>query len=69
MINQKSTTSTPILKSKVSEGNQRLLLVSFRSFYCQGDEIAVDHEWWWPEDAENCQSDEGNGLAFLLGQG
>jgi hypothetical protein len=26
---------------------------SFRSFYSQGDEpIAVDREWFWPEDAE-----------------
>jgi putative transposase len=26
---------------------------SFRSFYSQGDEpLAVDHDWWWPEDAE-----------------
>jgi predicted phosphohydrolase len=26
---------------------------SFRSFYCKGDEpLAVDHDWWWPDDAE-----------------
>ena len=26
---------------------------SFRSFYYQGDEpLAVDHDWWWPEDSE-----------------
>ena len=26
---------------------------SFRSFYSQGDEpIAVDREWFWPDDAE-----------------
>jgi REP-associated tyrosine transposase len=26
---------------------------SFRSFYSQGDEpLAVEHDWWWPEDAE-----------------
>jgi len=26
---------------------------SFRSFYSQGDSIlAVDHDWWWPHDAE-----------------
>jgi putative transposase len=26
---------------------------SFRSFYSQGDEpLAVDHDWWWPEDVE-----------------
>jgi putative transposase len=26
---------------------------SFRSFYSQGDEpLAVDHEWWWPDDSE-----------------
>ncbi|HZE73080.1 MAG TPA: hypothetical protein VE135_26520, partial [Pyrinomonadaceae bacterium] len=26
---------------------------SFRSFYSQGDEpLAVDHDWWWPEDSE-----------------
>ena len=26
---------------------------SFRSFYRQSDEpLTVDHEWWWPEDAE-----------------
>lgn len=26
---------------------------SFRSFYHQGDEpLAVDHDWWWPDDAE-----------------
>ena len=25
----------------------------FRSFYSQGDEpLAVDHDWWWPEDSE-----------------
>lgn len=25
----------------------------FRSFYSMGDEpLAVDHEWWWPEDVE-----------------
>ena len=25
----------------------------FRSFYSLGDEpLAVDHDWWWPEDAE-----------------
>jgi len=25
----------------------------FRSFYSLGDEpLAVDHEWWWPEDSE-----------------
>jgi hypothetical protein len=23
------------------------------SFYCQEDEpLAVDHDWWWPDDAE-----------------
>ena len=26
---------------------------SFRSFYSQGDEpLAVDHDWWWPDDSE-----------------
>lgn len=26
---------------------------SFRSFYSQGDgPLAVDHDWWWPDDAE-----------------
>jgi len=26
---------------------------SFRSFYCNGDgALAVDHEWFWPDDAE-----------------
>ena len=26
---------------------------SFRSFPCQSDEpLAVDHDWWWPDDAE-----------------
>jgi REP element-mobilizing transposase RayT len=26
---------------------------SFRSFYSQADEpLAVDHDWWWPDDAE-----------------
>src|SRR5216684_2598867 len=26
---------------------------SFRSFYCDGDgALAVDHEWFWPDDAE-----------------
>ena len=26
---------------------------SFRSFYSPGDEpLAMDHEWWWPEDSE-----------------
>jgi REP element-mobilizing transposase RayT len=26
---------------------------SYRSFYSQGDEpLAVDHDWWWPEDSE-----------------
>ena len=25
----------------------------FRSFYSMGDEpLAVDHDWWWPDDAE-----------------
>ena len=25
----------------------------FRSFYTQSDEpLAVDHDWWWPEDSE-----------------
>jgi hypothetical protein len=25
----------------------------FRSFYSQSDEpLAVDHDWWWPEDSE-----------------
>jgi len=25
----------------------------FRSFHSQGDEpLAVDHDWWWPEDSE-----------------
>src|SRR6266550_3610953 len=25
----------------------------FRSFYSQSDEpLAVDHNWWWPEDSE-----------------
>jgi hypothetical protein len=26
---------------------------SFRSYYSQGDApLAVDHDWWWPDDAE-----------------
>ena len=26
---------------------------SYRSFYSQGNEpLAVDHDWWWPEDSE-----------------
>jgi REP element-mobilizing transposase RayT len=26
---------------------------SFRSFYSQGNEaLAVDHDWWWPDDSE-----------------
>ena len=25
----------------------------FRSFYSESDEpLAVDHDWWWPEDSE-----------------
>ena len=25
----------------------------FHSFYSMGDEpLAVDHDWWWPEDSE-----------------
>ena len=30
---------------------------SFRSFYSQGDEpLAVDRDWWWPDDAEKLSS-------------
>jgi hypothetical protein len=26
---------------------------SFRAFYFESDEpLPVDHEWWWPDDAE-----------------
>jgi hypothetical protein len=29
---------------------------SFRSFYSQGNEtLAVDHDWWWPDDSEKCR--------------
>lgn len=41
------------LKAKLVTSAKDYYWPSFRSFYSQGDEpLAVDHEWWWLEDAD-----------------
>jgi len=54
--------NTNRLKRRSWEGAVRSRLVntardyywsSFRSFYGEGDDpLAVDNDWWWPDDAE-----------------
>ena len=54
VINQKInyTHANPV-KAKLVKSAKDYYWSSFRSFYCQGDErLAVDHDWWWPDDAE-----------------
>ena len=54
MIDQKInyTHANPV-KAKLVKSARDYYWSSFRSFYCQGDEpLAVDHDWWWPDDAE-----------------
>ena len=54
MINQKINYihANPV-KAKLVKSARDYYWSSFRSFYCQGDEpLAVDHDWWWPDDAE-----------------
>ena len=41
------------VKAKLVRAAKDYYWSSFRSFYSQSDEpLAVDHDWWWPEDAE-----------------
>ena len=54
MINQKINYihANPV-KAKLVNSARDYYWSSFRSFYSQGDEpLAVDHDWWWPDDAE-----------------
>jgi len=54
MINQKINYihANPV-KARLVKSARDYYWSSFRSFYCQGDEpLAVDHDWWWPDDAE-----------------
>jgi hypothetical protein len=38
----------------------------FRSFYELGEEpLAVDHDWWWPEDAEKLSKARRHGLVWI----
>jgi len=46
------THNNPV-KAKLVESAKDYYWTGFRSFYEMGDEpLAVDHEWWWPDDAE-----------------
>jgi hypothetical protein len=39
---------------------------SYRSFYSQGDEpLAVDRDWWWPDDSEKLSAAMKKGLVLL----
>ena len=41
------------VKAKLVRSAKDYYWTGFRSFYEMGDEpLAVDHDWWWPEDAE-----------------
>ena len=41
------------VKAKLVKSARDHYWSSFRSFYSEGDELlAVDREWWWPDDAE-----------------
>jgi len=41
------------VKAKLVKSAKDYYWTGFRSFYEMGDEpLAVDHEWWWPDDAE-----------------
>ena len=54
MINQKINYihANPV-KARLVESAADYYWSGFRSFYCQGNEpLAVDHDWWWPDDAE-----------------
>ena len=54
VINQKIdyVHANPV-KAKLVKSARDYYWSSFRSFYCQRDEpLAVDHDWWWPDDAE-----------------
>ena len=54
MINQKINYihANPV-KAKLVKSARDYYWSSFRSFYGMGDEpLPVDHEWWWPDDAE-----------------
>jgi putative transposase len=54
MINQKINYihANPV-KAKLVKSARDYYWSSFRSFCGQGDEpLAVDHDWWWPDDAE-----------------
>ena len=54
MINQKIdyVHANPV-KAKLVRSAGEYYWTSFRSFYGHGDEpLAVDHDWWWPDDAE-----------------
>ena len=54
MIRQKInyTHANPV-KARLVETARDYYWSSFRSFHWQGDEpLQVDHDWWWPDDAE-----------------
>jgi hypothetical protein len=80
MINQKVNYihANPV-KGKLVKSTRDYYWSSFRSFYCQGDgPLKVDHDWWWPDDAEKLSKamkelgmlvDARLGLKLLLGRG
>jgi hypothetical protein len=80
MINQKVNYihANPV-KGKLVKSTRDYSWSSFRSFYCQGDgPLKVDHDWWWPDDAEKLSKamkelgmlvDARLGLKLLLGRG
>ena len=54
MINQKNNYihANPV-KARLVKSAADYYWSSYRSFYGQGHEpLAVDHDWWWPDDAE-----------------
>jgi hypothetical protein len=54
MINQKINYihANPV-KAKLVSSAKDYLWSSFRAFYCNsGEPLAVDQDWWWPDDAE-----------------
>jgi len=54
MIRQKInyTHANPV-KARLVKSARDYYWSSFRTFHWEGDEpLAVDHDWWWPDDAE-----------------
>ena len=44
--------SNPV-KARIVRSAKEYQWSSFRAFYSKGNEpIEVDHDWWWPDDAE-----------------